>query len=798
MKIRTKLVLLFLVGGGTAGLGAPIVEHTFSEQAEHALADMAEARHQDVDRRIKLASRAALDQASLFAQHPAVVAALQLAAQGDLTDEADPKGQAAREGLRRDLAPILKSYEGVRGERMQLHVHTSNIRSLARLWRDKQANRDGQWIDVSDDLSSFRETVRQVQATRRPIEGVELGRGGFTIRGLAPVLDERGAVLGSVEVLESFEPVLEVPSGEAHEQMMLFMNAEHLAITTKLKDASKYPMVGERFVQVVGPPQGSLRSAVPPLLAAGAKDLVTDNDGEYLTAAFPVRDYQGRTVGVMVLEKDVSALVASTAAALHNLWMGLGVLAVAVGLVGFVLLERAVVRPARVMSEALNRVAEGGALDLNLADDRDDELGACASGFNRVVTRVAALAEGSQKLASHLMALPLPVVELDAQRRIIFANRAAQGETASGGVEGRSWAEVFDPPDKGSEAVQVALHTRVATTREERLRGSGRVVHAQVTALPVASTGGLLVSWSNLEGIYGVVGDVHVTTQRLGNASESLKVTSERISDTAQALLARAHSATEESESLNGHLGDAARAVRSMSDQASALATAMRDLDASLAMVAQNTAETAQVARAVDERSRDASSSMQSLQDALTGIGKVAEMIDDIADRVSLLALNAKIEAASAGDAGAGFGVVADEVKALAAQTSAATEEIKGRIDELRARSGAAMDETANIRGSADSLRRLSEHVAAAVEEQSAALSEMSRGMRASAEAVSALSHQVESASQAARNLSQAAHGVDASARTSADSASETQDGAQLLATMAQELRQVVGRFHLQ
>jgi methyl-accepting chemotaxis protein len=109
---------------------------------------------------------------------------------------------------------------------------------------------------------------------------------------------------------------------------------------------------------------------------------------------------------------------------------------------------------------------------------------------------------------------------------------------------------------------------------------------------------------------------------------------------------------------------------------------------ASLKEVETLVSNSATIAQGAAREATESIAAVKHLNEASERIGDVVKSISQIAWQTKLLAFNARIEAGRAGEAGRGFEVVAQEVKALAQQTSAATEGISREIAAIREQVG--------------------------------------------------------------------------------------------------------------
>lgn len=193
-----------------------------------------------------------------------------------------------------------------------------------------------------------------------------------------------------------------------------------------------------------------------------------------------------------------------------------------------------------------------------------------------------------------------------------------------------------------------------------------------------------------------------------------------------------------------------ASASQSLAQGSTEQASALQQVTASMAEIAERTktnanqaTEAEQLVHNVKSAAIDGNGQMKSMLEAMNEINessetisKVIKTIDDIAFQTNILALNAAVEAARAGVHGKGFAVVAEEVRNLAAKSASAASETADMIEDSirRVGHGAKLaEETAQsldkIVSSVEKVVELIDNIATASNDQATAVSQIDQAI---------------------------------------------------------------------
>ena len=247
----------------------------------------------------------------------------------------------------------------------------------------------------------------------------------------------------------------------------------------------------------------------------------------------------------------------------------------------------------------------------------------------------------------------------------------------------------------------------------------------------------------------------------------------DKVSSEATELEAAASTLTRTAETTLELSGVVSGASGEASNNIQWVAAATGEMTSSVDEIGRQVVHSRKIAQSAVEHARSTDARITALSLAAGRIGEVVQLITGIAEQTNLLALNATIEAARAGDAGRGFAVVAQEVKALAAQTAKATDEIGKQILGMQSATQESVDAIKQIGAVILQISDVSGVIAAAVEEQGAATREIARNVKMASDGAARVGSAISDVHQGAADTGSASGQVLSSAQSLSNQASQ-------------------------
>ncbi|MGD9553192.1 MAG: methyl-accepting chemotaxis protein [Arcobacteraceae bacterium] len=533
------------------------------------------------------------------------------------------------------LANLSKSMkENTPFQNIKVHVHTKDNKSFLRSWMPQK---------YGDDLSSFRASIVEVNATKKAINTFESGVAGLSIRSVVPIFGDDGEHLGSLEFMQGINSV--VKEFEKNQDGFLLLMHQSLAIgkvdeKLLLKEyIVSQKAFNEPFMKAV---------KTIDFKSLTQKGVISTED--YTYTFVQIKDFQDKELGIAIVARPHEIVYLAIDKATNLIFIALSLLTcslIVIFIISLINMKTNIIRPIKHLKEAINSVKESRTKSSYIEVENNDEIGDVVKSFNEYL---ASIKKGMEKDKDVIDEARVVIEKVN----VGLFNDTIKKEASS----------------KEVASLITVINHMITTMSQNLLLLSQTLVelsHAKYDKeIPsIQGSTGLIASLFN--GIKVTQSTISEVMALIDNSNDKLEYSSKELSNASKKLSESSNLQAVSLEETAAAIEEIASTIKQSSTNAQKMTTHAHSVTKANE-VGKNLAH--QTVQVMDELSNE----VNSILEAIT-------VIDQIAFQTNILSLNAAVEAATAGEAGKGFAVVAAEVRNLATRSADAAKEIKAIVE---------------------------------------------------------------------------------------------------------------------
>ncbi len=533
------------------------------------------------------------------------------------------------------LANLSKNMkENTPFQNIKVHVHTKDNKSFLRSWMPQK---------YGDDLSSFRASIVEVNATKKAINTFESGVAGLSIRSVVPIFGDDGEHLGSLEFMQGINSV--VKEFEKNQDGFLLLMHQSLAIgKVDEKLLLKEYIVSQKAFNE--PFMKAVKTIDFQTLTQ--KGVISTED--YTYTFVQIKDFQDKELGITIVARPHEIVYLAIDKATNLIFIALSLLTcslIVIFIISLINMKTNIIRPIKHLKEAINSVKESRTKSSYIEVENNDEIGDVVKSFNEYL---ASIKKGMEKDKDVIDEARVVIEKVN----VGLFNDTIKKEASSKEV-----------------ASLIAVINHMITTMSQNLLLLSQTLvelsHAKYDkAIPsVEGSTGLIASLFN--GIKVTQSTMSEVMALIDSSNTKLEYSSQELSNASKKLSESSNLQAVSLEETAAAIEEIASTIKQSSANAQKMTTHAQSVTKANE-VGKNLAH--QTVKSMDELSNE----VNSILEAIT-------VIDQIAFQTNILSLNAAVEAATAGEAGKGFAVVAAEVRNLATRSADAAKEIKAIVE---------------------------------------------------------------------------------------------------------------------